>query len=104
MLQDNRNDLTIYGINGRITGQATIGGALQGKLEGVSETANHTKVYHHNRHAVLTAMLEEFHQAIQEDREPSASGIDGLRVVEITLAMIGSARHGRTVKISSVEV
>ena len=104
VLPDNRNDLTVYGINGRITGQATIGGALQGKLEVVSETDNHTKVYPHNRHAVFTAMLEEFQQAIEGDRDPSASGIDGLRVVEITLAMIESARYGRTVKISSVEV
>lgn len=104
VLPDNRNDLTVYGIDGRITGRATVGGALQGKLEVVSETVNKTMVYPHNRHAVFTAMLEEFHQAIQEDREPLASGIDGLRVVEVTLAMIESARHGRTVKIPPVQV
>ena len=104
VLPDNRNDLTVYGIDGRITGRATVGGALQGRLEVVSETINQTTVYPHDRHAAFTAMLEEFHQAIQEDREPSASGMDGLRVVEVTLAMIESARHGRTVKISPVQV
>ncbi len=104
VLPDNRNDLTVYGIDGRITGRATVVGALQGKLEVVSETVNQTIVYPHDRHATFAAMLEEFHQAIQEDREPLASGMDGLRVVELTLAMIESARDGRTVKISSVQV
>jgi predicted dehydrogenase len=104
VLPDNRNDLTVYGINGRITGRATVGGGLQGKLEVVSDTVNQTTVFPANRHAVFTAMLEDFHRAIQEDREPLASGMDGLRVVEITLAMIESARHGRTVKPSPVEI
>ena len=45
-----------------------------------------------------------FHQAIQEDREPVATGMDGLRVVQVTLAMIQSAREGRTVKIEPVDV
>ena len=102
VLPDNRNDLTVYGIDGHITGRATVAGALQGKLEVVSETLNQSTVYPGNRHGVFAAMLEEFHHAIQEDREPLASGIDGLRVVEITLAMIESARYGRTVKISPV--
>ena len=104
VLPDNKNDLTVYGIDGRITGRATVGAALQGKLEVVSETVNQTKVYPHNRNAVFAAMLEEFHQAIEEDRDPSASGLDGLRVLEVTLAMIESARHGRTVKIAPVAV
>ena len=69
-----------------------------------SDTVNQTTVFPANRHAVFTAMLEDFHRAIQEDREPLASGMDGLRVVEITLAMIESARHGRTVKPSPVEI
>ena len=41
---------------------------------------------------------------MEQDREPAATGIDGLRVVEITLAMIQSAREGRTVKVNQVEV
>ncbi len=104
VLPDNRNNLTVYGIDGRITGRATVGGALQGKLEVVSETVNQIVVYPHNRHGAFTAMLEEFHEAIEEDRDPLASGVDGLRVVEATLAMIESARHGRTVKISPAPV
>ena len=32
-------------------------------------------------------------------QEPNASGVDGLRVVEITVAYVESAKTGRTVRI-----
>jgi hypothetical protein len=35
--------------------------------------------------------------------QPAATGLDGLRVVEVTLAMIESARTRRSVKIERVE-
>ncbi len=50
------------------------------------------------------AEIADFQQAVDQGREPVASGIDGLRVVEVTLAMIESARTGRAVKIDPVEV
>jgi hypothetical protein len=37
----------------------------------------------------MTLELADFHHAIREDREPAATGLDGLRVVQVTLAMIG---------------
>ena len=43
--------------------------------------------------------VEDFYHAVNERREPAATGLDGLRAVEVTLAMIASAREGRTVKI-----
>ena len=57
-------------------------------------------------HAVLGMSIElaDFHCAIREDREPSATGLDGLRVVQVTLAMIASARDGRTVKLEPLAV
>ena len=48
--------------------------------------------------------LADFHCAIREDRAPAATGLDGLRVVQVTLAMIESARDGRTVKIEPLTV
>ncbi|MCH9018637.1 MAG: gfo/Idh/MocA family oxidoreductase, partial [Chloroflexi bacterium] len=36
---------------------------------------------------------------INEDREPAATGIDGLRSTEINSAVIQSAKTGRAVKI-----
>ena len=47
---------------------------------------------------------DDFHHAIIEDREPAASGLDGLRVVQVTLAMIASARDQRTIRIEPMTV
>lgn len=52
----------------------------------------------------MSIELADFHCAIREDREPSATGLDGLRVVQVTLAMIASARDGRKVKIEPLTV
>ena len=104
MIPDNRNDLVLYGVNGRLATQRTVGAPLQGKVEVVSETLNQTEVYTQGRFGNFSGQLVEFHQAVEAGRDPSASGIDGLRVVEITLAMIESARHGRTVKVQHQKV
>jgi predicted dehydrogenase len=72
-------------------------------VEAVSETVNQTEVCSGSYLGNFVAEIEDFQQAIAEDREPAASGIDGLRVVEVTLAMVESARTGRTVKIDPVK-
>ena len=104
LLPDSRNDLAIYGSMGRITGQATLWEARQGRVELISEDAHRTEVCSYHYLGNFIAEVEDFHRAIEEDREPAATGVDGLRVVEITLAMIESARKGRTVKLSPVAV
>ncbi len=43
--------------------------------------------------------LEDFYHAVTDKREPAATGVDGLRAVELTLAMITATRERRTVKI-----
>jgi predicted dehydrogenase len=48
--------------------------------------------------------LDDFHGAIRDDREPAANGLDGLRVVQVTLAMIASARDQRTIRIEPLTV
>jgi 1,5-anhydro-D-fructose reductase (1,5-anhydro-D-mannitol-forming) len=103
-LPDSRNDVNVYGSHGRISGLATLAEGRQGTLEIVSETVNKTAVYPHDPWANYTSELADFHQAITEDREPSATGLDGLRMVQVTLAMIASARGGRMVKIEPLTV
>ena len=49
------------------------------------------------------AEIEDFQRAVATGRQPAATGLDGLRVVEVTLAMIESARTRRSVKIERVE-
>jgi predicted dehydrogenase len=45
------------------------------------------------------AMVEEFIEAIQEDRPPRVTGVDGLRALEATLAAYESVRTGQTVPV-----
>ena len=104
LLPDTRNDFAIYGINGRITGQTTLWESRQGRVEVVSETVNQAEEYPDNYLGNFVAQMEDFQQAVAQDREPAATGLDGLRVVETTLAMIESARTGRAVRVEPVEV
>ena len=45
------------------------------------------------------AMISEFIAAIRAGREPSVTGVDGLRAVEVTMAAYESVRIGQPVKI-----
>ncbi len=103
-LPDSRNDLTVYGSLGRITARAALWEGRQGALEGVSETVHKAEVYPLQPLANFIDELVDFHAAIRDDREPAAAGLDGLRVVQVTLAMIESATHGRTVTIEPLTV
>ena len=104
LLPDSKNDFAIYGTRGRITGRATLWEARQGRVEVVSDTVNQTAVYPADYLANFIAEIADFHQAVEQGREPVASGLDGLRVVEVTLAMIESAKTGRTERIDPVQV
>jgi predicted dehydrogenase len=53
---------------------------------------------------LYTRQVEAFNQAIQQDAEPSASGLDGLRAVQVTVAMVESATTGRAVQIAPLSV
>lgn len=104
VLPDSKNDFTIYGSDGRISGRASLWEARQGTVEIISETVNHKEVCPGDFLGNYVGEIEDFQRAIEEDREPAATGVDGLRVVEATLAMIESARSGRAVKIKPVEI
>jgi predicted dehydrogenase len=45
------------------------------------------------------AMVDEFVAAVRADREPSVTGVDGLRAVEVTVAAYESARIGQPVQV-----
>ncbi len=104
LLPDTRNDLAIYGINGRFTTRETVWEAQKGEIEVLSDTVNRAESYPDNYLGNFIAQTEDFQQAVVEDREPAATGVDGLRVVETTLAAIESARSGRIVGVEAVEV
>ena len=101
---DSKNDITIYGSNGRVYLEDTLRGPLQGNLEVVTETRNSTAAYPRDDLTLFKRQVESFNRSVQEDAEPVASGVDGLRVVEVTVAMIESAKTGRLVKLDPVSV
>ena len=102
VLPDSRNDFTIYGSDGRISSRGTLWEARQGSVEIVSETVNETMEIPDEYLGNFVAEIEDFRRAVEEGGEPTATGVDGLRVVEVTLAMVQSARTGRTVRIDPV--
>ena len=104
LLPDTRNDLALYGINGRFTSRETIWEAQKGDIEVVSDTVNLSEAYPDDYLGNFIAQTEDFQRAVADDREPAATGVDGLRVVEVTLAAIESARTGRIVRIDPVAI
>jgi 1,5-anhydro-D-fructose reductase (1,5-anhydro-D-mannitol-forming) len=103
-MPDSKNDATLYGSHGRIVLGHSLWTTLQGSLEVVSDTVNTTVPYPQDALALYTRQVEAFNEAIQHDTEPIASGLDGLRVVQATVAMIESASTGRAVKIEPLTV
>jgi 1,5-anhydro-D-fructose reductase (1,5-anhydro-D-mannitol-forming) len=93
------NDFVIYGSKGRITGRgltrSRAGGALQVLgADGKTRTTEYPAI---NAHGESVA---SFSKALLEKREPSPSGIDGLRSVQLTDAMARSAWDGVHVRLA----
>ena len=98
-IPDSKNDVVIYGSDGRIVLKDASRPTMAGELEVVSETVNSTVAYEPDPLLLFKWQTEAFNRAILNDEEPAASGIDGLKIIQVTLAMIESASTGRTVKI-----
>ena len=94
----------VYGSDGRIVLEGTTGQNIQGKLEVVSETVNSTEEYEFQELGTTIGEVEAFNRAVREDTEPCSSGLDGLRVVEVTTAMIESATTRKAARVESSAV
>jgi len=99
-IPDSKNDATLYGSHGRITLGDSLRTTLQGSLEIVSDTVHTTVSYPQDTLSLYKLQVEAFSHAIQHDEEPIASGLDGLRAVQITEAMIESAARGKAIKLA----
>ena len=99
MLPDTQNDLALYGSDGRIATKETVWEARLGRAEVVSAAVNHSESYEYDYLANFVAELEGFHDALDNDRAPSATGEDGLKATQITAAAIESAKTGKLVKL-----
>ena len=98
-MPDSRNDVVVYGTSGRAIASDSLWEAMQGGLEVVSDTVNLTRSYDPDPLGLFRLQTQAFGSAVEEGVSPPATGEDGLRVVQVTSAMIESATTGRTVRI-----
>ncbi|MBM12564.1 MAG: hypothetical protein CL759_10855 [Chloroflexi bacterium] len=101
-MPDAINDVTVYGSDGRVLLRNAASPTLGGALEVTSETVNSEVTYEPDPLALAKWQIEGFNQAGTKDVEPRASGLDGLRSVQITEAMIESAKTKRTVRVEPI--
>ena len=99
MLPDTQNDLALYGSDGRFATKETVWEARLGRAEVVSATVNDSEAYEYDYLANFVAELNDFRDALESDRDPSATGEDGLKATQITAAAIESAKTGKVVKV-----
>lgn len=104
LLPDTQNDFAIYGSDGRITGNETIWEGRFGKAEVVSAAVNRTETFQYDYLANFVDELEDFRDAVERDRDPRATGLDGLSATLTTAAAVESARTGHAVKVEPVDV
>lgn len=103
LLPDSRNDFKVYGINGLIAGHHSMWEARTGRFEITSDTVTETADYPEALLPNYVAEIDDFQRAVATGGQPAATGIDGLRSVEVTLAMIESARTHKSVVIERIE-
>lgn len=96
---DTKNDALVYGTGGRVWLQDTIWESMQGKLEVVSDAVDVAESYEGDLLTLYKLQIETFCRAIQGGEEFEASGMDGLRAVQVVSAIIESASTGRAIKI-----
>src|SRR5262249_36904039 len=92
-------DIAIYGTQGRIVGidctrPLRDGGELRVRTEAGEQVSRHTSK------DAFVRTVAAFNGGVREGREPNPSGVDGLRSVQLTDAVIRSAREGRLVEVT----
>jgi|TARA_B100000809_G_scaffold228422_1_gene241417 1,5-anhydro-D-fructose reductase (1,5-anhydro-D-mannitol-forming) len=98
-LPEFQNDVALYGSDGKVMLADGSWPRLQGELRVSSETVNTTVAYEPDHVYLVARNIEDFQRAIAENREPAASGKHGLKLVQLTEAMVESAKAGRTIKL-----
>lgn len=95
------NNLVIYGSKARITGVNTVGMPLQGELlvEGDGRRMRMEFEDEHPMSGCYMVQVEAFNKCIEENKEPNASGRDGLEMVRVANAVLESSRQRKAVKI-----
>jgi predicted dehydrogenase len=96
---DRRPDIVLYGTEGRIFGRGvTRPNIPEAEVAVLSE--GEERVTPTPTTDGFARAIAAFQAAVVSGEEPSASGVDGLRSVELTDALRRSAREGRTVEVT----
>ncbi len=93
------NELVVYGDKGRLDGQGITRPESQGEMRVVTEDGERST--HCVNADCYHRLLAAFSDAVVSGRDPSPSGVDGLRSVQLTDAIARSAREGRVVAVES---
>jgi 1,5-anhydro-D-fructose reductase (1,5-anhydro-D-mannitol-forming) len=93
------NDFVLYGSKGRITGRGVTRSRASGVLEILTNDGKNRRTEYPVTNAHEACVIG-FSKALLEGRDPSPSGIDGLRSVQITDAMARSAWDGVHVRLA----
>jgi 1,5-anhydro-D-fructose reductase (1,5-anhydro-D-mannitol-forming) len=90
-------DITIYGTKGRVIGRSCTRPNMTGSMTILSE--NDEISFATSSLNAYRRAVEAFEEAVRDGREPSPSGADGLRSVELTTAIAQSIAQRRTVSM-----
>ena len=100
-LPDSRNDVVVYGSDGRGSVQSSLHVNMQGALSATSETIGLQQSYDPpDPLQMYIGQVEAFNESLATGAEPVASGRDGLKAAEVTIAMVKSAASGRRVALA----
>ncbi|MGH7902969.1 MAG: Gfo/Idh/MocA family protein [Candidatus Dormibacteraceae bacterium] len=91
------NDIVIHGSEGRIDGRGITRPFAEGEMRVVTAAGERSRRY--SSGDCYERIVAAFSGAVLSGREPSPSGLDGLRCVQITDAIVRSAREGRLVTV-----
>jgi 1,5-anhydro-D-fructose reductase (1,5-anhydro-D-mannitol-forming) len=94
------NDVMVYGSGGRAGVRDSIAMVLGGTLEVRTDALSVDEPFGQDSMVLYTWQVDAFNDAVEHDGQPAATGVDGLRAAQITLAMVESARTGKRVDIT----
>lgn len=92
------NDFVLNGSRGRISGRGITRPDMEGDMTILTESAERTA--HYSSSDCYDRTVAAFSRAVEAGEEPTPSGLDGLRSVQLTDAIRESAREGRTVAVA----
>ena len=92
-------DVVVHGTKGRVVGRGTSRMNMRGTW--TVSTAAGERTLDVDSFSAYRDTLADFADAVRSGREPSPSGLDGLRSVEVVAALTRSAAEGRTVEVSA---